>query len=265
MPRPPNPLSCWISPSRAPEVSTAPVCSGQSSWPKRRPVGQHTPLVLEPHTSIRSAGRPAPAEPCPPSRSLCPRSSSAPTPASRRHGVATCGCPRGGSAHRAPQAGRRPRPCSAAGKLAGATPPALVLARRQPACSDPAPPSKHMLTCLSPLQLRGSYLPSCSRRPRRALHCRVAAAAGQPWRFDDLTAASSGVTSFDELWGEQMRAMERAQSMFDTQRRQVTALGLRQRCSAATHALSPPAFAFRPGPRPLNLRFLCTLPAYCSP
>ena len=81
----------------------------------------------------------------------------------------------------------------------------------------------HLRSTSAALQVGSIYVPSRRQRGRRSLLCR-AAGGGQPWRFDDLTAASSpGLTSFDDLWDEQMRAMQRAQDRMELQRREVRA------------------------------------------
>lgn len=71
-------------------------------------------------------------------------------------------------------------------------------------------------------QQAGTYLPSRRQHGRRLLRCLAAAGGGsQPWRFDDLTAAPSDMTSFDELWGQQLKAMQRAQDRMELQRREM--------------------------------------------
>ena len=77
------------------------------------------------------------------------------------------------------------------------------------------------------------------------------------------------MTGFDELWGEQMRAMERAQTMFDAQRREVTLFSCTCLCTDAASALLndgcrsaaavharrlPPSCLVEPGPMPASRR-----------
>lgn len=81
----------------------------------------------------------------------------------------------------------------------------------------------HIFTHSSDALQAGTYLPSRRQRGCRSLRCLAAGGGGgQPWRFDDLTAATSDMTSFDELWGQQLRAMQRAQDRMELQRREVS-------------------------------------------
>lgn len=66
-----------------------------------------------------------------------------------------------------------------------------------------------------------------SVRGRRRGAVFMAAAGSGPWRFDDLSGAStgmsstSGVSGFDALWQEQIRGMERAQAEMAEMHRQM--------------------------------------------
>ncbi|KAL4443600.1 hypothetical protein ABPG75_011337 [Micractinium tetrahymenae] len=65
-----------------------------------------------------------------------------------------------------------------------------------------------------PAGLRHPAVPRLGRLDRRRQRAAPPCAAATPWRFDDLSGSdgiSSGVSTFDDLWAEQMRAMQRAQ------------------------------------------------------
>jgi hypothetical protein len=72
-----------------------------------------------------------------------------------------------------------------------------------------------------PQQIGSAYLPSRNRRGRRSLRCLAAGGASQQWRFDDLASSPSSLTSFDDLWSEQLRAMQRAQDRMELQQREM--------------------------------------------